>query len=71
MIGAGKYDHLATYVREVSKAEAVIVIVLNGDRGSGFSVQATTDITPELVGLLRRVADDIEADVRGSSEGRR
>jgi hypothetical protein len=64
LIGAGKYDHLATHVREASKAEAVIVIVLNGDQGSGFSVQATRDITPQLVGLLRRVADDIEADVR-------
>jgi hypothetical protein len=30
LIGPGKYDHLATHVREASKAEAVIVIVLNG-----------------------------------------
>lgn len=37
--GPGKYDDLATYVRENSNAKGVVVIVLGGDRGSGFSVQ--------------------------------
>lgn len=63
-IGSGKYDHLATYVREQSQAEAVILIVVAGDRGGGFSVQAhTPDVAMSLPALLRRIANDIEANL--------
>lgn len=63
-IGPGKYDHLATYVREQAQAEAVILIVVGGDRGGGFSVQAhSLDITASLPALLRHIADEIEADL--------
>lgn len=37
--GPGKYDDLCTQVRVQTKAAAVIVIVLNGENGSGFSCQ--------------------------------
>ncbi len=39
--GPGKYDDLCTYVQKESKAQAAVVVVLNGVRGSGFSVQAS------------------------------
>ena len=61
-IGPGKYDHLATFVRQQTDALAVILIVLDGDKGAGFSVQARGDVALSLPALLRRVADDIEAD---------
>jgi hypothetical protein len=57
--GAGKYDDLCTTVREASHAEAALVIVLNGDRGSGFSCQV-------LGGEVRRdlLCDLLESVVR-------
>ncbi len=60
--GAGKYDHLATYVREQTAASAVVLIVVEGDKGPGFSVQADADVVLSLPVLLRRLADGIEAD---------
>lgn len=59
-IGPGKYDDLATDVREKARARAVVVIVVEGDKGSGFSVQAHDDVALALPLLLRRIADDIE-----------
>ena len=60
--GPGKYDDLATYVREQANAHGAVVIVIAGDKGSGFSVQATEDVTRRLPALLRSLADDIEKD---------
>jgi hypothetical protein len=60
-MGPGKYDDLATYVREQAAAKAVIVIVFDGYRGSGFSVQAEAGMLLPLPSLLRRLADQIEA----------
>lgn len=61
--GPGKYDAQATYVRETSGAQAVVVIVLEGSQGSGFSVQAHEHIQPEhLASLLEMTA----AQIRGS-----
>lgn len=61
MIGPGKYDDLATLVRERSQASAVVVIVFDGNKGDGFSVQSTIGlITHYLPETLRAVADEIE-----------
>lgn len=64
MIGAGKYDDLTTTARRATMAQGVILIVLGGSRGSGFSVQATPDITALLPKILRDTADNIEDDLR-------
>jgi hypothetical protein len=67
MIGPGKYDDLATRAREAAEAGAVILIVLDGNKGSGFSMQAHGMIMTEgLPMLLRRLADDIEQDLGGT-----
>jgi hypothetical protein len=63
-IGPGKYDDLCTHVRETAKAEGVIVIVINGERGQGFSVQAPPHLTYAIPALLRRMADEIEQSLR-------
>jgi hypothetical protein len=60
-VGPGKYDDLCTHVRELSKAEGVIVIVFNGVRGSGFSVQAEMTIAPNIPELLEQIASDMRA----------
>jgi hypothetical protein len=38
-MATGKYDDLCTYVREQTKADGVVVIVVGGDKGHGFAVQ--------------------------------
>lgn len=61
--GPGKYDHEVTLIREGVGATTVILAVIGGSRGSGFSVQ-TQD--PEslrvLPDILRTIADQIERD---------
>ena len=61
--GAGKYDGLATWVRSYAEAAGVIVVVIDGRWGSGFSVQATGEVTAKLPELLRTLADNIESDL--------
>ena len=64
-LGPGKYDDLCTAARMMGRAESVVVIVLNGERGSGFSVQTTDpDFHRKLPRLLRDTADQIEASMR-------
>jgi len=63
MIGPGKYDHLATYAREYSGAESVILIVLGGNNGSSFCVQTVNpELNRQLPTILRSLADSIERD---------
>jgi hypothetical protein len=62
MVGAGKYDDLCTEARRKAKAEGAILIILNGEKGQGFSVQATLDVLVRLPQMLRHMADDIEKD---------
>jgi hypothetical protein len=66
-VGPGKYDDLATLVRERAQADAVIVIVVGGNKGAGFSCQGPADMTVRLPAALRFVADEIE---KGLREGR-
>jgi hypothetical protein len=60
--GPGKYDDACTAARIATQARAAVLIVTDGNRGSGFSVQAHDPaFVLALPMLLRRVADDIEA----------
>jgi len=59
--GAGKYDDAATAAREATKAEGVLLIVLGGDKGSGFSAQIPPEIVARVPALLRHIANEIEA----------
>jgi hypothetical protein len=61
-IGPGKYDHHATVVRQAENADAVILLVLGGSHGSGFSVQAKGTLF-ELPDLLEDMAASIRADL--------
>ena len=42
---------------------SVIVIVVGGDKGEGFSVQATADVLWTLPDMLREIAKQMEADI--------
>jgi len=63
-LGPGKYDDLCTLVREqVGLGEdpggGVIVIVVGGNKGSGFSCQADLRTTLGLPDLLEEIARQI------------
>lgn len=36
--GEGKYDHTVATVRELTQAQHAMTIIIDGDRGSGFSI---------------------------------
>jgi len=62
MIGPGKYDDETMRLLRETRALGVVVLVVGGDRGHGFSVVAPGHILSELPALLRGVADGIERD---------
>ena len=63
-LGPGKYDDLTTLVKaRAGSPQGVLVMVVGGPHGSGFSVQATAEVTMQLPSLLRAIADSIEADL--------
>jgi len=69
MHGPGKYDDVATQVRELTHAQGVLVIILNGAQGSGFSVQATSELSASvLADLLENMAAQIRADAARPSD---
>jgi hypothetical protein len=63
-IGPGKYDELATAARESARAEGVILIVIDGERGSGFDVQLPPALLPHVPELMRELAAAIDRDMR-------
>lgn len=64
-LGPGKYDDIATLVREMARAVdgGVVILVAGGNRGNGFSVQGTAPFMLTLPSMLRKVADSIEKDL--------
>jgi hypothetical protein len=63
-LGHGKYDAECTNVREHTQAAAVALIVVGGDRGHGFSVQAPEELMVVLPDLLERMARDIRDSLK-------
>ena len=62
MNNPGKYDDLCTMVREASQSEGVILIVINGNKGGGFSVQATLPIIIRIPDMLESLAVQIRKE---------
>lgn len=61
--GPGKYDEEATLVMERTKAQCVIVIIIGGNKGEGFSVQATSEVAFQLPSILMNIANQLEKDL--------
>lgn len=64
MIGPGKYDESCTAVREKHKAGGVMLIVFDGDLGTGFSCQLPILDLEKIPAVLRIAADQIDADYK-------
>ena len=62
MIGPGRYDDYAQRILDDTKARLVLVLVVEGSRGSGMSMKATVTDTLMLPVILRRLARDIEQE---------
>lgn len=61
MMGPGKYDKACTQARKDTGAHTIILIVLGGKEGEGFSVQSKIPgANLFLPQLLREVAKRIE-----------
>lgn len=62
-VGPGKYDDVCTLVREQvgigDEGGGVIVIVLGGNKGNGFSCQADLRTTLLLPDMLEEIARQI------------
>lgn len=64
-IGPGLYDDLCVRALLETNASATIVLILGGDKGTGFSINMRdARVAFELPALLRSMADGIEADLR-------
>ena len=61
-LGPGKYDDLCTLVREKSDAEGVLLIVLKGNQGDGFSAQTTAEALFTFPELLEDIAAQMRRD---------
>jgi hypothetical protein len=59
-LGPGKYDEAATAARKQTRANGVILIVFDGDRGNGFSAQLDARRLFAIPQMLRNLADEIE-----------
>ncbi len=63
-LGPGKYDDACTEAREMTAADLVLLVVMGGASGHGFSVQCVDPIMLQQVPeLLRLIADQIEKDI--------
>jgi hypothetical protein len=62
--GAGKYDDECSRIRNELKAEGVMLVVIGGPKGSGFSCQASAWDLPRFASVMRNAADQLDADLQ-------
>lgn len=63
MEGEGKYDQVCTMARLMAKANNIMLLVIDGEHGPGFSAHSDDpQFEQRIPGLLRQVADAIEQD---------
>lgn len=69
MPGAGKYDELCTYVRTQASAKSVVLLIVGGNKGDGFSVQANPEDILGIPEFLRTLATGIQAQMESHPGG--
>lgn len=62
-LGPGKYDKECTELFRKLNAHGIILAVFAGNKGTGFSVNASFDVTIKLPAILREMADQIEKSI--------
>lgn len=61
--GPGKYDELCTEAREKAKSIGAVLMIFDGEKGWGFSVQMPPRFMAQLPALLRDMANKVEHDL--------
>lgn len=63
----GKYGAEAHEVADRTKAKGLVLLIIDGDRGSGFTIVDVTGgrITKEMPSVLRLAADDLDMQAKG------
>jgi len=59
----GKYDDLCTEVREKAQAMGAVIIIFDGNKGNGFSIQLPFEQLLKLPDVLEDVAKGIRKDL--------
>lgn len=66
-LGAGNYDDECHEVMVKTEAEGVALVVINGKKGGGFSINILPEramaMYPKLPELFRAVADEIDGEM--------
>ena len=62
MLGPGKYDKELTKARESAGATSALLIVVDGNKGPGFSCQTTLPVLAKMPELLEEIARQMRAD---------
>jgi hypothetical protein len=65
--GPGKYDEIGMEVLKQTGAKGIIVMVMDGNKGSGFSVIGEPGAIEIFPQVLREMANAIEADLTTSA----
>ena len=60
--GPGKYSDIAMFVRRMTLARGAIVLIFEGDHGTGYSSQLPPTLVGKIPQYLRDLADEIQAD---------
>lgn len=66
-LGPGKYDELCTQAREGAQAEGAVVVIFNGTRGTGFSVQGSIAVHKIVRDTLNAMVAGVRGDMRYES----
>jgi len=60
----GKYDDICTMARNCAKAQGAVLIIIGGDKGTGFSVQLPLSHLLSLPAMLETMAKEIRLDLQ-------
>jgi hypothetical protein len=70
--GGGKYDQVCEFALRATGARVALVAILEGNRGSGFSLSMVDPrLEAAIPALLRDIANQIEAAQLARSGGKR
>jgi len=71
-IGPGKYDDICTQIREqlgiADTGGGIALMIIGGNRGDGFSIQADLETTFAMPALLLQVAMKMQSDLQGEGK---
>jgi urease accessory protein UreH len=68
MIGPGKYDDLVTQLREGLQAKAILLVVIQGNKGNGVSQQIAAGTKEEAQKILGDIAHGLRPEVQSMLE---